>query len=241
MDLNRFLNETNSLLICSLDGKTVTESHNADKAFKSASVIKTFVLAYYLKNEKDFDREITVAKKNLIGTSIMTELKITTATVKELLTYMMGSSDNSATNALFADVGFDALNAFIKDVIGAKNTVVARKMLDFKAAEEGRDNFTTLNDLRLCFEFVLGYELGKEILSRHKCVERIARYVFNPHLPYYGKSGDLTDVYNDVAVFVPEQGAVFVGVLTNGMDKSAAKRLCGQAGLKALGVEHPVI
>ena len=56
MDLNRFLNETNSLLICSLDGKTVTESHNADKAFKSASVIKTFVLAYYLKNEKDFDR-----------------------------------------------------------------------------------------------------------------------------------------------------------------------------------------
>lgn len=241
MDLNQFLDSTNSVLICSLDGKTVKESHNADKVFKSASVIKTFVLAYYLQNEKDFDRELTLSKKELIGTSIMTELKLCTATVKELLVYMMGFSDNSATNALFADAGFDALNAFIKEVIGAKNTVVARKMLDFKAAAEGRDNFTTLNDLRLCFEFVLGFELGREILSRHKCLERIARYVYKPDLPYYGKSGDLSDVYNDVAVFVPEEGAVFVGVLTNGMDKSAAKRLCGRAGLKALGAERPVI
>lgn len=171
----------------------------------------------------------------------MSELKLCSATVEELLTYMIGFSDNSATNALLADAGIDKLNEFISGFLGAEKTVIGRKMLDFKAAEEGRDNFTCLNDVRLGFEYDLSFPLGREILSKHKGVERIARYIYCNDIPYYGKGGDLPDVYNDIAVFAPKSGAVFAGVLSNGFDKSKAKRLCGLCGLKALGAERPII
>lgn len=244
MDIQKFFNDNNSVLICPLyeKGGPPLYSHNGDKPFKSASVIKTFVLAYYLATGTDLEREIVLDRKMLIGTSIMTELKLTKATVKELLIYMMGFSDNSATNALFADASFEALNDFCKNVLGTKNTVIGRKMLDYAAAERGEDNFTSLNDCLLAMRFVLSHPLGKDIMRRHKGVERIVRYIYDPDIEYYGKSGSIPDVYNDIAVLRRGDGDyVFAGVLSYKDDPARLKRLMGQTGLAALGAERPVI
>ncbi len=242
MELQKYLDNTNSVLICDLDGTNVKYSHNIDLPFKSASVIKIFVLAYYLHTGESLEREIELPKKALIGTSIMTELRLTKATVRELLIYMIGFSDNSATNALFADVGFDKLNAFCRDVLGTKQTVFGRKMLDFAAVERGEDNFVCLADCIKAMRFILNYEAGKDIMRRHKGVERIIRYIYDPDLEYYGKSGSIPDVYNDIAVLKrPAGNYVFAGVLSYKGEPSKLKRLMGSAGLVALDADRPVV
>lgn len=242
MELQKYLDDTNSLLICDLDGDGVKYSHNIEKPFKSASVIKIYILAYYLYKNEDLEREIELPKKALIGTSIMTELRLTKATVRELLIYMIGFSDNSATNALFADAGFDALNDFCKTVLGTKQTVMGRKMLDFAAAERGEDNFTSLADCLLAMQYIVKNPVGRDIMRRHKGVERIIRYVYDPELEYYGKSGSIPEVYNDIAVLRRPAGKyVFAGVLSYKGDLSKLKRLMGGAGLVALDADRPVV
>ncbi len=242
LELQKYLDDSNSVLICDLDGENVKYSHNIEKPFKSASVIKIFILAYYLYKNEDLERELEIPKKALIGTSIMTELRMTKATVRELLIYMIGFSDNSATNALFADAGFDALNAFCRDVLGTKQTVIGRKMLDFAAVERGEDNFTSLADCLLGMRFIVNNATGRDIMRRHKGVERIIRYVYNPDLEYYGKSGSIPEVYNDIAVLKrPEGKYVFAGVLSYKGDMAKLKRLMGGAGLVALDADRPVV
>lgn len=243
MELQKYFEDGNAVLICPLEeGGSPMYSHNADRPFKSASVIKTFVLAYYLAAGGDLEREIEIPRKALIGTSIMTELALTKATVRELLIYMMSFSDNSATNALFADAGFDALNSFCRNVLGVKCTVIGRKMLDYKAAERGEDNIICLDDCLKAMRFVLSHPTGRDIMRRHKGVERIVRYIFDPEIEYYGKGGNIPDVYNDIAVLRRPGGEyVFAGVLSYKCDGAKTKRLMGLTGLAALGAERPII
>ncbi len=242
MELQKYLDDTNSLLVCDLYGDGVKYSHNTEKPFKSASVIKIYILAYYLYKNEDLERVIEIPKKALIGTSIMTELRLTKATVRELLIYMIGFSDNSATNALFADAGFEALNAFCKEVLETKQTVIGRKMLDFAAVERGEDNFTSLADCLKAMRFIVNNPVGRDIMRRHKGVERIIRYIYDPTLEYYGKSGSIPEVYNDIAVLRRAEGEyVFAGVLSYKGDMSKLKRLMGGAGLAALDLDRPAI
>ena len=242
MELQKYLDDTNGVLICPLEGGTALYRHNADRPFKSASVIKTYILAYYLATGCDLEREIEIPKKALIGTSIMTELKLTKATVKELLVFMMSFSDNSATNALLADAGFDALNSFCVNILETEHTVIGRKMLDFKAVERGEDNITCLDDCLKAMRFVIAHPTGRDIMRRHKGVERIMRYIYDPEIEYYGKGGNIPDVYNDIAVLRrPGEEYVFAGVLSYKCDPPKIKRLMGCTGLVALGAERPVV
>lgn len=244
MELQKYFdNEANSVLICPLYGQgEAMYSHNANRVFKTASIIKTFVLAYYLEYCKDFDRVIEIPRKMLIGTSIMTELRITKATVKELLVWMMSFSDNSATNALFLDAGMDKINLFCKEVLGTEHTVIGRKMLDYAAVERGEDNLSCLNDCLKVMRYVINNPLGRDIMSRHKGVERIVRYVYDMDVEYYGKGGSIPDVYNDIAVLRKKDGEyMFVGVFSYKYDSAKIKRLMGCAGLAALGAERPVV
>lgn len=242
MDIQKFFNDNNSVLICPLEeGAVPKHSHNISKAFKSASVIKIYILAYYLATGADLNRAIELPKKMLIGTSIMTELKITKATVKELLVYMMGFSDNSATNALIADASMEAINSFCKSILQTENTVLGRKMLDYAAVERGEDNLTCLADCLKAMRFIVSHPVGRDIMRRHKDVERVMRYIYDMDLEYYGKSGSIPEVYNDIAVLGTKEGYVFAGVLSYKDEPSKVKRLMGRTGLVALGAEKPVV
>lgn len=243
MDIQKLFNEHNSCLVCPLYGDgEAKHSHNADRPFKSASIIKIYILAYYLSAGADLEREIELDKSMLIGTSIMTELKLRRATVRELLIYMMSFSDNSATNALILDASMEAINSFCKNVLGTKNTVLGRKMLDYAAVERGEDNLTSLNDCLLAMRLIVSHPVGRDIAGRHKSLERIMRYIFAADLEYYGKSGSIPEVYNDIAVIKRgESDYVFAGVLSYGDDSARLKRLMGGTGLAALDAERPVI
>lgn len=204
-------------------------SHNADKCFPSASVIKLFILSYYVDKK---DVSLPVTRKDMVGTSVITELKIKEVSLSQALTLMIAFSDNTATNLLIKHAGMENINAHIKE-IGCKNTVLARKMMDFKAREAGIDNYTTLEDCYKVLEKLKNHPAAMEMLGKQKGLERLGRYIYGS-AKLFLKGGDLADVYNDVGIIVTPEGKTrFAGVLSYNYDRSKAKRLCGKTGLIA--------
>ena len=67
---------------------------------------------------------------------------VTKLTLRDLATMMVAVSDNSATNVLIDRVGMDNVNALMTS-LGLQHTLLRRKMMDLKAAGEGRENVST--------------------------------------------------------------------------------------------------
>jgi beta-lactamase class A len=59
---------------------------------------------------------------------------------------VMAVSDNSATNVLIERVGMEKVNKLM-DRLGLKQTRLRRKMMDLKAAREGRENVSTPREM----------------------------------------------------------------------------------------------
>ncbi len=242
IDLSGYFCGDNGVLICPLEGGEDIVSHNAHKCFMTASVIKTFVLAYYLTYEKDFDRVIDIPTEKHIEFSTVTELGLTYASVKELLIFMMANSDNTATNMLFEDAGFDELNTFCRDVLQTECTVVGRKMLDYDAIKKGHDNLSCASDCLKAMKYVLSYPMGREIMGRYKSLNGIMKYVYDKNVEFYGKGGSIDGVLNEIGVIKNEDGKyMFAAVFTRGKAVDDAEFLMAKCGLVSLGKERPVI
>ncbi len=234
--INKYLCSQNAVFVKDMNTGEILVKHNAELPFPSASVIKLFILSYFADKE---DTVIPVTRKDMVGTSIISELKLRSVTLKDALTFMISFSDNTATNLLINLAGMDEINGYIK-ALGCKNTVLARKMMDFKAREEGRDNYTSLEDCFVVLDKLSQNEEAMEMLSTQKCLERLGRYIYR-NVKMYTKPGDLGDVYNDVGILITPNGSkMFAGVLCHNYDKSLAKRLCGLTGLTACKSETPV-
>lgn len=224
----------NAVYIIDADGKTLVE-HNITVPFRSASVIKIFILAYYLEKHIPPENLISIPASDRIDFSDITELSLDSADIGTLLTLMIGSSDNTATNLLIEYVGMPALNDYISSHFSDR-THVGRIMLDFDAAKQGRDNLTCLVDVKKCLDVCLSYDAGRRILATQKCRDRLIRYIYTD-IPFYGKAGEIPEVFNDVGYI----GNAFAGVLTDGMNFRDAAILCGKAGLVALHADKPLI
>src|SRR5262252_6994575 len=119
---------------------------NADEIMPQASSIKIAVLAnLYLQAQQRKLRlsdEYVVRKEDLVpGSDIMLGLSpgVTRLTLRDLATMMIAVSDNSATNVLIRRAGMDSVNAILAR-LGLHSTKLRRKMMDLKAASEGREN-----------------------------------------------------------------------------------------------------
>ena len=100
---------------------------------------------------------------------------VTKITLQDLATMMVAVSDNSATNVLIDRVGMENVNALL-DSLGLSHTRLRRKMMDVKAASEGRENISTPREMMTLLDSVYrGKVLNKEMsddffkmLSTHK-------------------------------------------------------------------------
>ena len=54
---------------------------------------------------------------------------------------MIISSDNTACNVLIDILGMDNINSTIKS-LNMNNTILERKMMDYKSIEAGKNNYT---------------------------------------------------------------------------------------------------
>lgn len=133
-----------------------TFSINSTEKIPSASIIKLFILgkAFQLveKGELNLNEMITVKRDEKVSFSIVSVLEsIQSYSVKDLLTLMIIQSDNTATNVIIDKLGMENINYFISEQ-GYKNTILARKMMDFESAKQGRENYTCAEDVALLFD-----------------------------------------------------------------------------------------
>jgi beta-lactamase class A len=182
--INRRLDGVLGVAILDLTGGHQYLLHG-DEVFPQASSIKVpLLLELYRQSQDNSQGEAkltdlyTVNSSDLVPDSdILLGLTpgVTRLTNRDLATMVMAVSDNSATNILIDRVGMDKVNQLL-DRLDLKKTRLRRKMMDLKAAKEGRENVSTPREMMFLFEAIYREKvLNKsttedflKVLSTHK-------------------------------------------------------------------------
>jgi len=218
------------------------------RVFPSASVIKIPLLALLLKDvaegRADWDAPHAIATANRVGgTGILAYLDADYApSLKTLAFLMITLSDNTATNEIIDLVGIERFNRFWADR-GCAHTTLGRKMLDFEAIKQGRNNYMCAGETgRLLASIARGECVSPEasativdFMSHQQCVNKLPSLL--PALPSWAgaderehmkpgtvlvanKTGDLTGIQHDVGVFTLPDGRRYVIAMFTGGLKS---------------------
>ena len=225
LDIDRGLDGVMGVAIVDL-----TDGHKyllrANDVYPQASSIKICVLAELYRQAQQGKLKLTdlytVNAADLVQDSdIMGGLTpgVTQITLRDLATMMVAVSDNSATNVLIDRVGMDNVNAFLK-AQGLRDTRLRRKMMDLKAAAEGRENVSTPNEMlnllqALYRDEILNQEMTADffkVLSTHKD-SWIPRNLPDD-LRIADKPGALEGVRNDSGVIFVDKRPYVLCVMT---------------------------
>ena len=157
-----------------------------------------------------------------------------------MLYWMIVSSDNTATNTVISLLGYDHVNQYCR-AISLTQTSLQRKMLDFQAIAEGRNNYTSPADLYRVFSLLYhGEILNKplrevafDFLSRCRSTDALQRYIPDA-VTVLHKPGGLDHLNHDVGIFLTDDRPYYLGIFT--WDGPA---LDGQPHLRPAGRPHP--
>jgi beta-lactamase class A len=201
---------------------------HADEVFPQASSIKLAVLAELYHQAQTGKLKLTdlytVQSSDLVPDSyIMGGLTpgVTRITLRDLAIMMVAVSDNSATNVLIDREGMENVNALM-DSLDLTHTRLRRKMMDLKAAGEGRENVSTPREMMALLEDlyrgkVLNQEMTADffkVLSTPKKDSFIPRDL-PEELKVANKHGELEGVRNDSGVvFVQNRPYVICAMTT---------------------------
>jgi beta-lactamase class A len=205
---------------------------HGDSIFPQASSIKIAVLAeLYRQAQLSAQGEAGKSKLNDLYTVRAADLVqdsdimggltpgVTQLTNRDLATMMVAVSDNSATNVLIDRLGMDNVNALL-DSLALHNTRLRRKMMDVKAAAEGRENVSTPQDMLTLLEKIYqGKVLDKEMtadffkmLSTHK--DSFIPRDLPDGLQIANKPGELEAVRNDSGIVFLQNRPYIICVMT---------------------------
>jgi len=225
LDVDRGLDGVMGVAIIDL-----TDGHkyllHANDVYPQASSIKICVLAELYRQAQQGKLKLTdmytVNAADLVQDSdIMGGLTpgVTQITLRDLATMMVAVSDNSATNVLIDRVCMDNVNVFLTSQ-GLRDTRLRRKMMDLKAAGEGRENISTPNEMaKLLQALYHGKILNKEmtndffkVLATHKD-SWIPRNLPDD-LKIADKPGALEGVRNDSGIIFVDKRPYVLCVMT---------------------------
>ncbi len=225
LDVDRSLDGVMGVAIVDLtDGRKYLL--HANDVFPQASSIKICVLAELYRQAQQGKLKLadlyTVNAADLVQDSdIMGGLTpgVSRITLRDLATMMVAVSDNSATNVLIDRVGMDNVNAFL-NAQGLRETKLRRKMMELKAAAEGRENVSTPGEMMTLLQGLYrGEILNKEmtadffkVLSTHK--DSWIPRDLPDDLKIADKPGALEGVRNDSGVIFVDKRPYVLCVMT---------------------------
>ncbi len=149
---------------------------NEREVFPQASSIKIAVLLEAFKQAEEgrlkLDEFIPLDETRKVeGSGVLFHLgrPSLSLSVHDLAVLMVVLSDNTATNLLIDKVGLEAVNKRL-DALGLSKTRLRRKMMDLKAAAEGRENVSTPLEMMTLLEKIwkgaaLGEPYRKDLLA----------------------------------------------------------------------------
>lgn len=218
-----------------------------DGSQSAASSIKLFILvtAYAMAKEGIFNLDDThtlTASEKVGGTGKLQDMATgTKLTYREILTYMIDDSDNTAANIIIDKLGgFGLINEKIKSM-GATATKLRRKMMDTEAIDAGHDNTTSARDLGVTLKKMYNHQLvsrsadGEMLAILKKNTNRSKLPKLLPSEAHvYNKTGEFSDygVQNDAEIVANRRGAFVAVVLSENGKEDAQVTAMNQLGLK---------
>jgi len=141
---------------------------NEREVFPQASSIKIAILLEAFKRAEDgqlkLDEFIALEEsRKVAGSGVLFYLgrPSLSLSIRDIAVLMVVLSDNTATNLLIDRVGMDAVNKRLDD-LGLTKTRLRRKMMDLKAAAEGRENVSTPIEMMTLLEKLWKGDVLKE-------------------------------------------------------------------------------
>src|ERR1700674_1676068 len=199
---------------------------HADEVLPTASSIKIAILAELYRQAQKGKLKLTdlytLQQSALVGGSGIAEALTpgtTRLTIRDVAALMISVSDNSATNIIIDRIGMENVNALL-DSLGLTHTRLRRKMMDVKAAAEGRENIATPREMMtlledLYREKVLNKQMTDEyfeLLSVHE--ESYIPRELPEDLRIANKPGELEGVRNDSGIVFTGNRPFVISVMT---------------------------
>lgn len=232
-----------SMLVKDLTNDKIIFNYNEEKIYPSASIIKVPIMIEALSKSDTLEipllQQFQIKESDKVDFSVITEQNLKNCSFFELIIWMIISSDNTATNMLIDILGMDNINLRI-DNLKMLNTKLQRKMMDFKAKEEGKDNFTSLKDMLVLMEDlykgeVINKEVSKraiDIMKNQRDNSSLKRYIAE-NVVLSNKTGELDNLKNDVGIFYTEKLDYFIGVFINSANSNQeASEIIGKLSKK---------
>jgi len=200
---------------------------HADEVMPTASSIKIAILAELYRQAQQGKVKLTdfytLQQSDMVGGSgIVSVLTpgMTRLTVRDVAGLMISVSDNSATNVIIDRVGMENVNALL-DSLGLTHIRLRRKMMDVKAAAEGRENVATPREMMLLLENlyrekILNKQMTEDffnLLSVHK--ESYIPRNLPEDLKVANKPGELEGVRNDSGIVFSGKRPYVISVMTS--------------------------
>ena len=235
-------------------------SVNGATQHASASMIKLVVLAALLDKaaagQIDLAAQVEVTSSDIVsGTGTVQDDGPGTYELRELARRMIADSDNTATNVIVDLIGMDAVNEEASK-LGLTGTVMARKMMDMVAADQGMRNRMTSDDAATILNLIASGKLVNEQMSE-LAMSFLLQQTINAGLTdaipagvrVAHKTGELIQAEHDGGIVLAAHPYVLV-VMTEGIDNGPGgavllqRRGCHGAGVALLGVvgvDHDVL
>jgi beta-lactamase class A len=213
---------------------------NQTQKVPSASLIKLPVMAEVIRQVKlgglDLHQRITVKAEDKVDFSILTMLETgNTYSLQDILTLMIVQSDNTAANILIDLAGMDHINQTC-NAMGLSATILQRKMMDQKAREAGRENYTSASDMARFLKLLYQGEVADKALSmlmmeimKQQLDSSMLRLYIPDETVIAHKTGDLEGIAHDAAVIFHKKSDYILTVLTwNAVSNNEARQTIGQ-------------
>jgi beta-lactamase class A len=202
--------------------------YNADKIFPSASIIKLVVMGEILQKvdigELILDNKVIVSESLITkGDGILRYLDASHSfSIGELITLMIIVSDNTAANILIDIAKMEDVNKFSRK-LGLKNTVLSRKMMDFKAAAQGKQNITCVGDICSFLELLYNGKIINEYCSKFM-VDIMKKQQVHGKIDMFlpdgivlaHKTGTLENLEHDVGILYGKKSDYVICIFTSG-------------------------
>lgn len=228
-----------SIILEDLKKKELVYELNPQRVVPSASTIKILImieaLSQILQGKYSIDEIVCIKEEDRVLYSIISELDGYCYTFKDLITLMIIISDNTATNVLIDLLGIDNINNMALK-LGFKETRLRRKMMDFEAAKQGRENTTTAIDMAIMMKHIYNATIFDEnmcnlalsILKKQKYKDLLTRYI-SEDLIVAHKSGDLANLNHDIGIFYLPNTDYLLGVfVTDAENNNMSKHIIGK-------------
>ena len=192
---------------------------DAEQEMAAASLIKVPILytLYDLaaSGKLDLNEALKPAGDNIVGgAGVLSWFKSRPElALLDLAELMIVISDNTATNILIDQIGFDSVNAYLESN-GFKSTRLNRKMMDTVARSAGRENITTPKEMGRMMEMLYSNQNlsgAKATLCRQQLRDKIS-YLLpeNSWSTLASKTGMLSGVEHDASLFLEPEPFIAV-------------------------------